>query len=318
MVRVNRRQFHRCALVGTAASLLAGCGMDAEWTVGVHPWPGYETLSLAEHFGWLPPGVVLHHGHSASDSMDGLSRGTLAAAALTLNEVVTLQCKGVPVSVVLIFNDSVGADQVVLREGVALDTRPRPLRVAVERSAVGMVVFKQWRHHLGWPSEAFELIDLAPSDQKDAWLAGTIDAAISYPPYATQLIRLGGDTVYDSSRFPGLILDVLAVRTDRTGWREGPQIQQLVAAHFKGLAHIRHSHEDAMRRIATWRQLSYRDVVSSYAGIRQPDAASNRHMLTPGGAVDTALATLLPLMNEAALIDSACRPSGLHTTQYLP
>lgn len=305
-------------LTGVASGLLAGCGQGAPWRVGVHAWPGYETLTLAERLGWLPAGVTLSHGQSAADSMQGLRSGQLDAAALTLDETIALRCEGVPLRVVLVFNESVGADQVVLRDGTPPPSPQVPLRIAVESNTLGILVFRQWRNALGVPETAFEVVDLAPAEQPDAWRAGTVDAAVTYPPYASQLTATGGTNVFDSRQFPGLVLDVLAVREARTGWTDREGLQALLVGHFKGLAHMRQNPEDAMRRIATWRSLSYREVSASYAGINQPDEAGNRRMLVNGGSVENAVHTLDGLMREVGRVQGTCDLAGLHDPQYLP
>lgn len=315
---VDRRSFHRTLLTGAASGLLMGCGQGTPWRVGVHAWPGYETLTLAERLGWLPPGITLSHGQSAVDSMQGLRSGQLDAAALTLDETIALRCEGVPVRVVLVFNESVGADQVVLRDGTPPPTAETPLRIAVESNTLGILVFRQWLRALNAPAIAFELVNLAPAQQPDAWRAGAVDAAVTYPPYASQLTAAGGTSVFDSRQFPGLVLDVLAVREARMGWTDRAGLQSLLAAHFKGLAHMRQNPEDAMRRIATWRSLSYREVSASYAGINQPDEAGNRRMLASGGAVESAVRTLDSLMREVGRMQGACDLAALHDAQYLP
>ncbi|MCD8515624.1 MAG: hypothetical protein LRY31_06250 [Burkholderiaceae bacterium] len=71
---MDRRAFHQTLLLSALATGLTGCASGAPLRLGLHPWPGYETLTLAEHFGWLPSGVHLTQGVSAVDSMGGLTR----------------------------------------------------------------------------------------------------------------------------------------------------------------------------------------------------------------------------------------------------
>lgn len=51
---------------------LGGCQGRQPLRLGLHPWPGYEPLYLAEAFGWLPKGVVLRESHNAGDSLAAL------------------------------------------------------------------------------------------------------------------------------------------------------------------------------------------------------------------------------------------------------
>ena len=315
---MDRRTFQRLLLLSGLAVTGVGCASTTPLRVGLHPWPGYETLTLAEHFGWLPSRIQLSMGISAGDSMEGLHAGRLDAAALTLDEVLALRCTGMPLTVVLVFNESVGADQVIARPGLSLHGHDTPIRVALERSTVGKVVFQQWRRSLGLPMEAFDLLDIPPAEQREPWEQQAVDVAIGYAPYSRHLLQRGGEVIYDSSQFPGVILDVLAVRSERIGWRDRDLLKGLMAAHFQGLNHLRRNTEDSMRRIAVWRGLDYREVLLGYAGINQPDEPANRRMLATDDKVAAVVRVLEPLMRESGLLSNPCDFTGLTTPRFIP
>lgn len=315
---MDRRIFNISLLSGGLSAALSGCASTTPLRVGIHPRLGHETLALAKDFGWLPEQVVLSVAESASESMEGLHRGWLDAAALTLDEVLALNCNGLDLAVVLVMSKSVGSDQVLARRGFEPSGLKRPIRVGVESMAAGRVVFMQWMQHLNLPLEAFELIDLPPSRHIQAWDIHEIDVSISYPPHSQHLARRHGVVIYDSRSFTDLILDVLAVRTDRTGWRDHTMLHELVQAHFRGRYHLRQNPEDAMRRIASWQELDYREVLMGFAGINQPDAARNRKALQDGGGVSEAANRLDPILRQAGLLSRPCHLSKLLNPEFIP
>ncbi|MDR9441043.1 MAG: ABC transporter substrate-binding protein, partial [Halomonas sp.] len=164
--------------------------------------------------------------------------GELDGAALTLDEVLKARAEGLPLAVILVFDDSVGADMVLARPQIATLADLSGARIAVERSAVGSLVLHKLLEAAGLTADQLEVVDLPPDRQLAVWRQGDIDAVVTYEPTASQLMREGARRLYDSSQFPDMILDVLAVRHDRLRWRTDA-LEALVLAHFRGLAHLR-------------------------------------------------------------------------------
>ncbi|TFH87691.1 nitrate ABC transporter substrate-binding protein [Billgrantia azerbaijanica] len=295
---------------------LSGCQPDRRLSLGIHPWPGYEPLYLAREFGWLPASVRLQEGRNASDSLEGLRRGALDGAALTLDEVLSARADGVPLTVCLVFNDSVGADALLVRPGIGSLAELAGRRLAVERTAVGRLVLAKVFAASGLAPSDVTLVDLPPDRQLTAWRSGGIDAAISYEPTATRLEREGAVRLFDSRHFPGLILDVLALRRDRLLWYDAA-IDKLIAAHFRGLAHLRHSREDALHRIAAWRDLSFAEAKATYAGMALPDRAGNRRYFGPQGKLRETARTLQALLGTPGDRLSTDRLDDLASDHYL-
>ncbi len=314
---VNRRRWSAAVLSGLLLSGgLAGCD-HPPLRLGLHPWPGYEPLVLADGFGWLPDGVTLNWGTAASDTLDGLRTGRLDAGALTLDEVLQARSQGLPLVVVAVVDESVGADQVLARAA----THPngwRGARVAFEPSAVGHLVLKLWLESVGLTVAEVRAMHLSPAQQSEAWAAGVVDVAISYPPHALTLREQGAVVLYDSSHFPGLVLDVLAVHRDRLGWRDSTRVADLVAAHFRGLEHLRVNPEDALRRIARAHQTTYADTLASFGGLNLPQVTVNRALLREGGDLGPVAARLAAVMVEARLLPAVPDLSDLTTDRYLP
>ncbi len=285
--------------------------------IGIHPWPGYEPLFLAENFGWLPENFVLDPGDNAGDSLSGLLNGTLDGACLTLDEVLMARSLGVPLVVVLVMNESVGADMVLTRPDIQHFGDLAGKRIAVEESAVGGLVLAKLLAAAQLERHDVEILNIPPDRHYHAWQQGHIDAAVTYEPIATHLRRLGGERLFDSRRFPGFIFDVLALRTDRLR-RHTASIKNLITAHFRALDHLRLNREDAMRRIAYWRQLTYVEAETSFAGLSLPSTAANRRMLAPGGALEEAADSLSTIMYANDLLTDPVSLDGLTTSAYLP
>ena len=317
---MQRRAFLlRLAALAAGSVAVGACTSGAPMLVGIHPWPGYEPLYLARNFGWLPEGVRLREGQTAGDSVAALQTGEVDAATLTLDEALSVRASGVALTVVLVFDSSVGADMVMARPSIRVPADVAGRRIAVERGAVGEVVLQKLLDAAGLEKADVTVLDLAPDRQLDAWRAGAIDVAIGYEPFSSLLGREGARRLFDSRQFPGIIFDVLAVRSDRLSALRA-QVDALLVGHFRALTHLRVNREDALRRIAAWRGLSFDEAERSYTGLNLPDAAGNRSYLDPTGArgILRAARELNALMLRVGSIKQADDLVGLVDPGFLP
>lgn len=280
-------------------------------------------MLLAQDFRWLPPDVGIVMGAGAPDSLDGLKQGRLDGATLTLDETLLARLAGVPLSVVLVLDSSSGADLLLARPGLTSLASLRGQRLAVERTAVGELMMIKALAAAGLSESDLTLVELPVQGQLQAWTEGRIDAAITYEPMASRLVRLGGQRLFDSRAIPDTIFDVLAVRTDRTAGRHAT-LEATTAAHFRGLHHLRSNRADATYRIASRQSLQPAEVARALAGVTLPDLARNRVLLSPGSALVSAARVLARLLANrqpgvtAALPGSGDLVEGLLDDSYLP
>ena len=302
---------------------LGGCAPPVPLQLGTHHWIGHEPLLLAQDFHWLPPEVGIAMGPGAPDSLDGLKQGRLDGATLTLDETLGARSAGVPLSVVLVLDSSSGADLVLARPGLASLPSLRGQRLAVERTAVGELMMLKALAAAGLAESDLTLVEMPVDQQPRAWAEGRIDAAITYEPTASRLVRLGGRRLFDSRAIPEMIFDVLAVRQDRL-WGRRATLEATVAAHFRGLHHLRSNRPDATYRIASRQSLRPAEVTQALAGVSLPDLQRNRVLLSPGSPLASAARALAQQManGRPAAPTPPARPvdrlDDLFDPSYLP
>jgi NitT/TauT family transport system substrate-binding protein len=315
---MRRRNFlHALPLLAVAGLDLAGCGESGPLRIGTHPWPGYESLYLARYFGWLPETTQLIDGSDLAASFRGLSSGQLDGACMTLDELLLARDGGLPVTAVLVLDESVGADVVLARPPVRKLEDLRGKRIGMERGAVGSLILLKLLDAAGLAADDVEPVDLPVAKQVFAWRDGSIDALITYAPISNLIERDGGIRLFDSRSFPGTIFDVLAIRQDRLN-ALGSQIEASISAHFRAIEHMRINREDALRRIAAWRRLSYEETVADFGGLYLPELTANRRMLAPGGDIALAARSLAALMQDGHLMNAGDTTGNLIDSRFLP
>lgn len=311
----RRRVLAAAALaVGMSAT---GCATAPPLRLGLHAWIGNEPLQMAADFGWLPPGTELVAARSAPDLMAALAAEQLDGASLTLDEMLKVRGQGVGLVAVLVLDQSAGADMVVARAGIDSLVALRGRRIAVERTGVGELMLVKTLERAGLTARQIELVPMPVVDQLAAWRSGRIDAAITYEPMATALQRESAQRLFDSRALPDTIFDVLAVRRDRVRtYRRA--LRDTIAAHLRGLEHLRVNRADAVYRIAAHQDIDTADVVAALAGVALPDLSRNKALLGGAVSIRAPARALADLMLASGLLSRRDDLSDAFDAGHLP
>ena len=278
---MDRRSHLRWITLAGLSWALAGCQDDRSSTlrVGTHPWPGYEFLHLAQHLGHLEDGRIrLVQGSSASSTIRSLKQGLLEAGCLTLYEVLSVRDQGTPLTVIAVLNESHGADAVLGRPRISDLRDLRRTRIGVEKTAVGALMLDAALKAAQLRTDDVELRYLTVDQHEAAWASGEVDALVTFEPVKSRLLQQGAHLLYSSRQTPGLIIDVLAVRTDLLDPQAG-LLRSLVGAHFAAL----NAWQSAPRQYDAFMggrlQTDPALVADVFAELSLPDVAQNRQLL---------------------------------------
>lgn len=307
------------ALALLLINLISGCSdTGSPLTVASFKWPGYESLFLAQREGWLDQrGIRIVEKKSATEVVTALAAGEVDAATLTLDEVLRAREQGIALQVVMVFDESAGSDALVTRQPLTSLAALRGLRIGVETSAVGALMLHKILEEAGLHEADVELLDSAIDQQVELWNSGKVDALITYEPVLTQLLNQDAHRLYDSRRAPGLIVDVLAVRTGLASSHRN-HLRALTGAHFKALQRLRINPQDTAYRMAGHLGLTGRDVLEALRGMQLPDLAVNRKYLVDDGHVVESARDISALMLRGHLLSRQADLTGLVSTDYLP
>lgn len=303
-------------LVSFILSILAGAGCTQEpqtpLRIGTNVWPGYEPLYLARDQGYYPPeSVRLVEYTSASEVIRAFRNGAIDAATLTLDEVLLLAETAPDVSIVLVLDVSHGADVILAQPALSGLRDLKGKRVGVEATALGAYLL----------TRALQTVDLIPADvqtislevfeHERAFKEGRVDAVVTFEPVRTKLLAAGARQVFDSSRLPGEIVDVLVVRRASSA-KQGAQIAQLMHGWFMALDFIRKDPQRTASLMAPREHLSADDFRQALQGLRLPGIAEDRAMLAgPTPSLIPTIQQLSRVMQANRLIKRPSEVNGL-------
>lgn len=313
-----RRAALRTAATWALGGALAGCAEPVPpLRVGSIVFPGYELPFLAREKGWLDEREVrLVEMLSNTDTLRALAAGQLEAAMLTLDEMLSARADGVNLRAVLILDVSHGADVVLARPPLTL----RELagrRVAVEDSAGGAIMLSALLAAAGLPIEQVRKVSFTLDRSVDHYRQQQADFIITVEPWASQLERQGARRVFDSTRIPGRIVDVLAVRAD-AAQRQASAVRHLVAAHFRAQEYWLRDPEQAATLMAARLQMGAGDVPQAFRGLQLLDVQDNRAWMRPDGRLAATLQDLQRAMLHDALLQRIAGVADIADPAYLP
>jgi len=264
--------------LGLAATMLAACSSEPQplLKVGSNRWPGYEPMFLASNLGFYnKTEIKLVELPSATDSLHLLYTGEIDAAALTLDEALVAIEQGTKLSIVLIFDISNGADVLIAAPNIKKLQDIKGKRVGVESTAVGSIMLQSLLKHAKLDEFDIDIVYLTADEHVSAYRNGQVDAIITFEPSKTQLLKQGAHELFTSQMIPGLIVDVLAVRTELLN-KQHTNIQSLVDGYYKARQYMLTHEEDAMQRMAPRLGITANEFQLTFSGLKLPSLAANQ------------------------------------------
>jgi NitT/TauT family transport system substrate-binding protein len=154
----------------------------------------------------------------------------------------------------------------------------------------------------GMQSGDVNVVHLESNEQPSAFEKGLVDGAVTFDPYRAQFLRAGANTLFDSSRIPGEIVDLVAVRASVIE-KKPKAVESLLGGWLSATDYMKREPLDAARRMGIRQQITGEQFLESLRGLHIPSRAENLKMI--GGMKPELAVTghrLLTLMLEAKLL----------------
>jgi NitT/TauT family transport system substrate-binding protein len=297
------------------ALLIAGCTREAEppLRIGTNVWIGSEPLYLARELGQMSPKTVqLVEYPSASEVLRAFRNQAIDGMVISLDELFGLVVDGMKPRVVLVVDVSHGADAVVGRSGMKTMKDLQGKRVAVESGALGAFMLSRALALNGMQASDVKVVHMESNEQPGAFASGQIDGAVTFDPYRAELLRNGATMLFDSTRIPGEIVDLVAVRASVLD-KQPKAVQSLLVGWFKAIDYLGREPSDAARRMGIRQQTSGEQYLAALRGMHIPSREENLRMI--GGANPDLVPSGRRLMD--LMLDAKLLPFGLKIEEVL-
>ena len=287
--------------------------------IGSNVWPGYEFYYMARDQGYLSPEKVrLVEFSNATDVSDELLNGNIAGALLTLDEAVRLSVTGLKLKVIQVVDFSRGGDVVLAQSSIDAKTNFKNKSIAVEASAVGALMLTAFKEHYKIQDDELTVEYISVDESEKAYERGT-DFIISFEPFRTKILNMGGKQVFDTSYVPNLIVDVLVVREDALAKHSQEQFEYVIDAYFKALAEYKGSPMESAKILSKRLQITPQEVIESYEGIAPAELSENHSLLLgePPGILSS-IEDISEILRASNLIDGKVNARSMILADYLP
>jgi len=321
--RVIFRQFTAAGMIGLLlVVLLPSCTLDPDlpFRVGTNIWPGYEPLYLAREMGHLNENrIKLVELPNATEVIQALRNEVLEAAALTLDEALSVVQDGYDLKVVLIMDFSRGGDALLAHPTIHRLADLRGKRIGVESTAVGALLLDAALRKVSLSLEDVTLVPLTVDRHLEAYKQHRIDALVTFEPMSSKILAQGAKSLFDSAHIPNRIIDVLVVRSDIAKHREDT-LRYLLEGYFKALEYQHNNPLEAAQHMMPRLNLSGSELLNALDGLHQPDLEENRALLIGNErqTLTDSLQHLIRLMLDQNLLHSKPVTSNLLSGQWLP
>lgn len=274
-----------------AAFVMGGCGKqekestssekkDSGIKIGVSSWVGYAPFFIAEEKGFFKDhgaDVKIKTIESGADRRSAMASNKIQGMCTTVDTHIISDAVGVDVVQTLALDTSCGGDGLVAKKENQSIKDLKGKKIAIDTTS-GSSYF--WFQNLikkeGMTISDFDIQSMGSGDAGAAFVAGEVDAAMTWEPWLTKASDTDfGYVMIDSSQTPGIIVDSIGFKKEFI--EKNPEVVQAVSdAWYDALDYINENPDDAYQIMAKAMGQSVDEFKSSLEGVKYYDEAENK------------------------------------------
>lgn len=251
--------------------------------IGLNPWIGNGIFNVAQEKGiYEANGLTVAHTNYDDGAVGKqlFASGKIDVLVLTSETVATLHDAGVKVKVVGSYDASLGADGIIAAEGINSLADLRGKKVAYEEGSPSHFFLALMLEKQGMSTKDVQTVNMIASDAGAAFVAGKVDAAVTWEPWLSKASdRKGGHVIASTKTSP--ILDIVIVRDEVLKERRA-EIVALMRSIFATREYIIANPDESYAVIAKGLAISEQDVRDQIPTFRWMSLQDNAEVLTKG------------------------------------
>jgi NitT/TauT family transport system substrate-binding protein len=216
--------------------------------LGMSNWIGYAPLYLAQELGLYKDrglDVEVKIIESVTDRRAALAAGRLQGMCTTVDAHVITAANGIPVKQVLALDDSYGGDGIVAKKSIQKVEDLKGKTVAGHKGGATLFWINYVLNKHGMSMDDIDMLDMKAGDAASAFVAGKVDAAVTWQPHLSKAAEQGGGHVLLTSReTPGIIVDSLAFTPDFIEANRS-SVEKIVEAWYEALDYHKKKPDEA-------------------------------------------------------------------------
>lgn len=253
------------------------------FTLGVSPMSGWYGWYGVEGKGFFEKegvSVQIKFFPVYSDSLTAFYSGQLDGICIAGSDCVAPLNEGVDFKVVLVNDNSYGADGLVVNEGINSIQDLKGHSVSTEIGTLEHMFLLKILEDNGMTINDVNFSNMTINDAGPAFIAKSVDAAVLWEPTLSTAIAAGGKLLYSTKQTPGLIPDTLAVTSKIA--KENPEtVQKVVNAWFDVVPLLNARDEETIQLVCKGAELTKDDYITMLDGVTLFDKEMNQKTFQP-------------------------------------
>lgn len=259
--------------------------VSAPLRIGLNPWIGNGVYYVAQDKGFFEKEKIRVEFVNADDvatERQLLRTGQIDVAyALTPESAAVLHDAGAPIKIIAANDLSAGADGVIATKDIKTIEDLKGKNVAFEVGSTSHFLLSYLLNEKGLTTNDLRVVNLIAPDAGAAFVAGKVDAAVTWEPWLSKASERGGGHVLASSRDARIIYDMPIFRADVLKKR-GNDARAMLRAVFAAEAWIPEHREEATQIIAKQLKISPQEASDQMQGVHWLSYQENLDTLTGG------------------------------------
>lgn len=279
--------------------------------IGHDLWIGYSGVFIAQEKGYFEKAglkVELKPFSNPGDTLPALVAGKLDIGLTTLQNLTLLNGKSdAQLAAVYLIDSSNGADAIVAKKGIDTVAALKGKKVGATVGEVNHMLLLAGLEKAGLKESDITLTNMSADDAGAAFVAGNIDAAVTWEPWVTKALSSGGKVIFSSAEIPDTILDCVAVSKKTIDGRAA-DIKALLGAIDQGVKFLRANPAEAHKIIAKYLGVKPGEVKGMLDGDKVYGLADNAKLLAEDGPGFASLQRVIDFAKGQKLLDKPIDP----------
>lgn len=238
-------------------------------TIGTSPYPAWYVWYIAKEEGMFEKyglDVELVHFPVYSDSLQAFNTGKIDMLNIATCDTIAPFNQGVDFKIVLINDNSNGADGLVAKKKYQTIADLKGQKVVTEFGTIEHFFLLKALEAAGLTQNDIEYTNMTVNDSGMAMIAGTVEAACVWEPSLTLALNKGeNNLLFDSSQTSGLIPD-LVIASGKLLEAKRDAVVKIVEVWFDALEFYNAYPEKAVEHMAQYAEVSVDEMKQMMAG----------------------------------------------------
>lgn len=290
--------------------------------VGYNAWVGYAGVFSAlkkDFFKEKNLDVQLVAFSGPVEATQALLGGNLDVALTTLDNAVIMADKvqGRVLQVVYIIDGSNGADAIVASPAIKSVSDLKGKQIGVSIGQVNHFLLMKAFEKAGLKESDAKLVNMNSDAAGAAFMAGKIDAAVTWEPYLSNAVHSGkGKIVFSSKDAPGVIIDV-ALIAPKISQKKLTWVKSFVTALEKGRQYLNEHPAQGTAIAGQYLEVKPEEVTEMLKTVKLYSLKENQAILTESGLIGRSVEEMESFFKARNMIAKKVDLQSLIANEYL-